>query len=364
MNRSITSRAWGSFDGEEVRLWTLANASGMEVDFSNYGGRLVRCVVPDRAGNFEDVTLGYDSLDGYLADTGTYFGALVGRYGNRIGSGGTFTLEGKKYQLELNNEPNGRPCALHGGLCGISQRMWKFVKEIKLDDRVGLVFEIFSPDGEGGYPGNVTVRAELTLSDANALTVRFKAVSDQATPIALTEHAYWNLDGAFNGSTIMDHSLFVNADAFTPYDAGLIPTGEIRDVGGTPYDFRTAHPIGDMAGWLDYPDMKYGNGYDMNWVLRKDAAGDELTLATVLTAGRSGRQLEIWTTEPGIQLYMGNFLTDLGHGKGDRRAYQYAGIAMEPQHFPDSPNKPQFPTTIARPGVPVYSTMEFRFKTV
>jgi len=361
MNK-LESKAWGTFEGEEVRLWTLVNANGMTVEFSNWGGRLVRCLVPDRTGALGDVTLGYDSLDGYLADGGTYFGALVGRYGNRIGNGGTFTLEGKTYQLELNNEPNGKPCALHGGLRGISQRLWKCVEEIRTDDKVGLVLEIFSPDGEGGYPGNVTVRATLTLSNENALNIRFKATTDKATPLALTEHAYWNLDGAFNGSTIMDHRLFVNADSFTPYDEGLIPTGEIKAVEGTPFDFRSTHKIGDMAGRMDYPDMKYGNGYDMNWVLRKENGGDELTLATVLTSEKTGRQLEIWTTEPGIQLYMGNFLKDLGYGKGGKNAYQYAGIAMEPQHFPDSPNKPQFPTTIAQPGVPVYSTMEFRFK--
>jgi len=364
MENQITSKAWGTFEGAEVRLWTLRNAAGMEVDFTNYGGRLVRCSVPDRAGNFDDVTLGYDTLESYLADGGTYFGALVGRYGNRIGNGGTFTLDGKTYQLELNNAPNGIPCALHGGLRGISLRLWKEVAEIHTADKVGLVLEIFSPDGEGGYPGNVTIRAELTLDNQNALSIRFKAETDKATPLSLTEHAYWNLDGAFNGDTVMDHDLFVNADCFTPYDAGMIPTGELRPVEGTPFDFRTTHRFGDMADRMDVPEMKYGNGYDHNWVIRRSSPGDELVLGGILTSRKTGRQLEVWTTEPGLQLYAGNFLEDLGFGKNGRHAYKHAGLAIEPQHFPDSPNHPEFPSTIVHPGVPLYSTMVFRFKTV
>ena len=351
MTNSIKSCTWGTFEGEEVRLWTLVNANGMELQFTNWGGRLIKALVPDRTGKLDNVTLGWPTFDEYVAEHGgTYYGALVGRYGNRIGAG-KFTLDGKEYTLELNNEPGGIPCALHGGLRGFSLRMWKVVEEIHTEDKVGLVLEITSPDGEGGYPGNVTVRVTMTLDNANVWHIGYRAETDQATPIALTEHAYWNLDGVDAGTTIMDHLLYINSDQITAYGPAMIPTGELRDVTSTPFDFRTAHTIGAQHE-MDYDQLKYGAGYDMNWVIRR-TPGDELQPACILTSTKTGRQLEVWTTEPGIQVYDGYYLP-----------VRNAGVALETQHFPDSPNKPQFPTTIVRPGQVLYSTTEFRFKTV
>ncbi|MBR4654445.1 MAG: galactose mutarotase [Kiritimatiellae bacterium] len=351
MKNSIEKVAWGSFEGEEAHLWRLVNANGMELDITDFGGRLVRALVPDREGHFDNVTLGWETLDEYVGEHGgTYYGALVGRYGNRIGKG-RFTLDGVEHVLELNNEPNGIPCALHGGLRGFSLRMWRCVEEIHTDDMVGIVLEIDSPDGEGGYPGNVTVRATLILDNRNAWHVGWRAETDRATPLSFTDHAYWNLDGIDAGSTVMGHLLYVNADQFTPYGPDMIPTGELRDVAGTPFDFRTTHAVGEHHG-DDCAELKYGMGYDINWALRRDA-GDELSLAAILTSPATGRQLEVWTTEPGLQIYDGYYLP-----------VRNSGIALETQHFPDSPNKPMFPNTILHPGQVLYSTTEFRFKTV
>lgn len=351
MKNSIESSPWGVFEGEEVRVWRLVNANGVELDFTNWGGRLLKALTPDRTGKLDNVTLGWPTFEEYVAENGgTYYGALVGRYGNRIGDC-KFTLNGKTYTLEANNTPGGIPCALHGGLRGFSLRMWKVIEEIHTDDLVGLVLEIDSPDGEGGYPGNVTVRATLTLDNENAWTIRWRATTDQDTPISLTEHAYWNLDGVDAGTTILDHKLFINADKFTPYGAGMIPTGELRDVASTPMDFRTTHTIGAMHDF-DYDQLKFGAGYDMNWVIRQ-TPGDELNLAAILTSDKTGRQVEVWTTEPGMQVYDGYYLP-----------VRNAGVALETQHFPDSPNKPHFPTTIVKPGVPLYTTTVYKFKTV
>ena len=351
MKNSIVSVKWGMFEGQEARLWRLVNANGMELDITDFGGRPVRAIVPDREGRFDNVTLGWETLDEYIGEHGgTYYGALVGRYGNRIGKG-KFTLDGQEYTLELNNEPGGIPCALHGGLRGFSLRMWRCVEEIQTDDKVGLVLEIDSPDGEGGYPGNVKVRATLTLDNNNVWHIGWRAETDKATPLSFTDHAYWNLDGVEAGTTVMDHLLYVNADQFTPYGPDMIPTGELRDVTGTPFDFRTTHPVGEHHD-DDYAELKYGMGYDINWVVRPKAS-DELSLAAILTSPKTGRQLEVWTTEPGMQIYDGYYLP-----------VRNSGIALETQHFPDSPNKPMFPNTILRPGQVLYSTTEFRFKTV
>lgn len=349
MKNSIQSQQWGTFEGQPVTLWKLINAQGMELDFTDWGGRLIKALVPDREGRFENVTLGWPTLEDYVKEHGgTYYGALVGRYGNRIGKG-QFSVEGKSYQLELNNEPGGIPCALHGGLRGFSLRMWQCVQEIHTPDKVGLIFEITSPDGEGGYPGNVHVRVVLTLDNANVWHITYRATSDQTTPIALTEHAYWNLDGVDQLSTIMGHSLYINADQITAYGPNMIPTGELRDVSSTPFDFRTSHAIGDYHD-MDYDQLKYGAGYDMNWVLRK-TPGDELTPACILKSPKSGRIVEVWTTEPGVQIYDGYYLPLRNHG-----------VAIETQHFPDSPNHPEFPSTWVKKGQVLYSTTEYRFK--
>lgn len=350
MQNAIKSEPWGVFEGEPVTLWRLVNANGMELDFTDWGGRLVRALVPDRDGRLANVTLGWATLDEYVAEHGgTYYGALVGRYGNRIGKG-RFTLDGRTHELELNNAPGGVPCSLHGGLRGFSLRKWTCVQEIHTADKVGLVLEIASPDGEGGFPGNVTVRALLTLDNRNVWHIGWRATTDRATPLSFTEHAYWNLDGVEAGTTVMDHLLYVNADRITAYGADMIPTGELRDVTATPFDFRTTQPIGARHGWDD-DQLRFGAGYDMNWVLRKTTPGDELTPACILTSPRTGRQVEVWTTEPGLQIYDGFYLP-----------VRNAGVALETQHFPDSPNHPDFPTTIVRPGQVFHSATEFRFK--
>ncbi len=347
MENLIESQSWGTFEGEEVRLWRLVNANGLELQITNWGGRLVKAIAPDRNGKLENVTLGWPTLGEYVAENGgTYYGALVGRYGNRIGKG-KFSLNGKNYTLELNNAPAGIPCALHGGLRGFSLRNWKVVEEIHTAEKVGLVLEIASPDGEGGYPGNVTVRATLTLNNANVWRIDWEATTDQATPISLTCHAYWNLDGVSAGTTCMDHELTVNAAAITAYGADMIPTGERRAVAGTPFDFRTPATIGSRHD-EDDPLLKYGAGYDMNWIV--DRTDDSLVKACTLASPKTGRQLEVWTTEPGMQIYDGYYLP-----------VRNAGVALETQHFPDSPNHPDFPTTIVEPGTVMKSATEFRF---
>ena len=349
MKNKIESQPWGTFEGEEVRLWHLTNANGLELQFSNWGGRLVKAFVPDRTGKLENVTLGWPTFDEYVAENGgTYYGALVGRYGNRIGKG-KFSLNGKDYTLELNNAPAGIPCALHGGLRGFSLRTWKVVEEIHTEEKVGLVLEITSPDGEGGYPGNVTVRATLTLDNANVWRIDWEATTDQTTPISLTDHAYWNLDGVDAGTTCMDHTLQVNAEKITAYGADMIPTGEFREVAGTPFDFRTPTKVG--AHHDDkYELLEYGAGYDMNWIVNKPLG--TLGLACTLASEKTGRKIEVWTTEPGMQIYDGYYLP-----------VRNAGIALETQHFPDSPNHPEFPTTLVQPGTVMKSTTEFRFGT-
>lgn len=350
MSNSIESSPWGVFEGEEVRLWRLVNANGLELHFSNWGGRLVKALVPDRDGRLGNVTLGWPTLDEYVGEHGgTYFGALVGRYGNRIGDG-KFTLDGTTYSLELNNAPGGIPCALHGGLRGFSLRTWRLVREIHEADKVGLVLAISSPDGEGGYPGNVEVEAAITLDDANVWRLEWRATTDKATPLAFTEHAYWNLDGVDAGTTVMDHELQISASNYTPYGPAMIPTGEIRAVEGTPFDFRAPHTVGERHD-DDFPELKYGAGYDINWAL--DGEPDALRPACALVSRKTGRRLEVWTTEPGLQIYDGHYLPTPN-----------SGLALETQHFPDSPNKPQFPTTIVRPGQTLTSVTEFRFKTV
>ncbi len=350
MSNLIESKPWGEFEGEEVRLWRLVNANGIELHITNWGGRLVKAIAPDRDGRLENVTLGWSTLAEYVAENGgTYYGALVGRYGNRIGRG-KFTLDGKEYTLELNNAPAGIPCALHGGLRGFALRSWKAVEEIHTADKVGLVLEIESPDGEGGYPGNVKTRAALTLGDDDVWRIDWSATSDQATPLSLTCHAYWNLDGVDAGTTCMDHELAISSDAVTAYGPDMIPTGELRDVTGTPFDFRSPRAIGERHG-EDYDLLKYGAGYDINWALRR-APGDGLVHACTLSSAKTGRSLEVWTTEPGVQVYDGYYLP-----------VRNAGVALETQHFPDSPNRPEFPTTIVKPGETLVSATEFRFRT-
>ena len=326
--------------GEQVTAYTLRNDNGMEVRALNYGGIILSIRVPDAEGVFEDVTLGYDSLDTYLEES-PYFGALIGRYGNRIANG-QFTLNGTTYTLAKNNGPN----HLHGGLKGFDKVIWN--TEPFEDERgVGLVFTRTSPDGEEGYPGNLDVKVTYTLTDDNELIFDYEATTDKPTPVNLTQHTYFNLAGD-DHPDILGHVLTLNADAFLPVDTTLIPTGEFRPVDGTPFDFRTPTPIGTRID-ADDEQIRAGGGYDHCWVLNA-SGGDSLTLAARLYSPESGRVMEVFTTEPGIQFYSGNFLGSTPTGRGGVNYGHRAGLALETQHFPNSPNEPNFPSTILEPG--------------
>ncbi len=334
-------------DGTTVEKYTFANANGIEVEAITYGGIITALRVPDQNGQFSDIVLGYDSLAGYL-DVTPYFGAIIGRYGNRIG-GAQFELEGETYELAANNGPN----HLHGGVQGFDKVVWN--AEPFEDERgVGVVFTYTSPDGEEGYPGTLNVTVTYLLTDANELIFDYEATTDKATPVNLTQHSYFNLAGHDSG-TILDHALMINAETFTPVDETLIPTGELRPVDGTPFDFREATAIGARID-ADDEQIGFGPGYDHNFVLVKENPNaDGLTLAARVTEATSGRVMEIYTTEPGIQFYAGNFLDGTITGKGGVVYERRTGFCLETQHYPDSPNQPDFPSTILRPGE-TYST--------
>ena len=330
--------------GDSVDLFTLTNPHGMVVRVMTYGGIITSIQVPDRNGHFDDVVLGYDSLAGYLRSS-PYFGAIVGRYGNRIAHG-RFVLDGETYRLDTNNGPN----ALHGGIRGFDKVNWH-AEPVHVDSTVGVLLTHTSPDGDQGYPGTVQARVSYALTPANELIISYHATSDKATPINLTQHSYFNLAGAGKGD-ILGHVMMINADRYTPVDSTLIPTGELAPVAGTPFDFRTPTAIGARIEQPD-PQLKNGGGYDHNFVLNR---GDEgLSLAARVVEPTSGRVLTVATTQPGVQFYTGNFLDGTITGKGGlvyRRRY---GFCLETQHFPDSPNHPNFPSTILRPGG-VYQT--------
>jgi aldose 1-epimerase len=338
-------------DGTEVFLYTLKNHSGMEAKITNYGGIVVSLRVPDRAGKFDDVVLGYDSLAGYLKET-PYFGALIGRYGNRIDKG-KFTLNGKEYALATNNGRN----HLHGGLKGFDKVVWS-AEQRATPAGPSLVLKYLSKDGEEGYPGNLRVQAIYTVTEVNELAVEFSATTDMPTVVNLTHHSYFNLAGVTSPGTILDHTIMIDADRFTPVDSGLIPTGELRDVTGTPMDFRDPTAVGARINAAD-EQLRLGLGYDHNWVLNKKEEG--MRLAVRVEESMTGRVLEVLTTEPGIQFYSGNFLDGTLTGKGDKvYVYRY-GFCLEPQHFPDSPNKPAFPTVVLNPGQTYASRIVYRF---
>jgi aldose 1-epimerase len=292
-------------DGTAIQIYTLTNQHGMEARITNYGGILVSLSVPDRKGNIADVVLGFDTLAGYLANPGPFLGALIGRYANRIG-GGRFTLSGVEYHLEKNNGGN----SLHGGFDGFDKRVWT---ARELPDG-GLTLTYLSKDGEGGYPGNLTVTAVYRLTDANELKIDYAATTDKDTVVNLTNHAYFNLKGAGAGD-ILAHRIMINSSRFTPVDSGLIPTGELRDVAGTAFDFRNSTAIGARIDQND-EQLKLGGGYDHNWVLSKNGGG--LTLAARVEEPESGRALEVYTTQPGVQFYTGNSLNGPIQGKGGK----------------------------------------------
>jgi len=346
----FTRAPFGHVDGAAVYLYTLTNAHGMEVRAMSYGAIIVSLRVTDRGGVSDDVVLGFDALEGYLAGQ-PYFGAVVGRYGNRIAKG-RFALDGQMYQLATNNGPN----HLHGGVKGFDKVVWE-AEPFDRDGQSGVVFTHVSPDGDEGYPGTLNARVTYTLTQANELIVDYHATASKATPINLTQHSYFNLAGA-GTSDILDHRLTLDADRFTPVDATLIPTGELAPVDGTPFDFRRPSAIGARIGG-DHVQLKYGTGYDHNWVLNGSAG--QLRHAARVEDPKSGRTLDIATTEPGVQFYTGNFLDGTLTGKSGRVYKQRYGLCLETQHFPDSPNHENFPSTILRPGEQYQSRTVFTF---
>jgi aldose 1-epimerase len=332
--------------GGTVTQFTLANRNGMVVRILDFGGIITGIHVPDRNGEFADVALGFDTLEPYLADS-PYFGALIGRYGNRIRKG-RFTLDGKEYNLPTNNGNN----HLHGGDKGFDKVLWT----ASVNDG-SLVLRYRSEDGEQGYPGNLDATVVYSLTDDNEIVVRFLAVTDQPTPVNLTQHSYFNLHGAGRGN-ILDHELSIDADRFVPIDAESIPMGELAPVTGTPFDFRQPRPIGERIGEPD-EQLRNGQGYDHCFVLNRPPGDRSLRRAVRVVEPQSGRVLELITQEPGVQFYSGNFLDGSLKGKGHDYIFR-SGFCIEPEHYPDSPNQPAFPDTILRPGE-TYAT-ESRFK--
>lgn len=335
---------YGMIGTDSVFQYTLTNKNGMVVRILNYGGTVTDIITPDKNGKMGDVVLGYGSLDGYLQAGNPYFGSLVGRYANRIANA-KFTLDGKEYTLAANNGPN----TLHGGLKGFDKVIWY----VKLFSDSSLLLSYLSKDGEEGYPGNLSVDVMYSLSDDNGLKIEYAATGDKATPINLTNHCYFNLSAGVD-STILDHELMLKADKYTPVDKTLIPTGKIDDVKATPMDFTTSKKIGrDIA-------QVAGGGYDHNWVFQKPENRFDM-IATVYHQP-SGRYMEVRTTEPGIQFYSGNFLNGtLNNTRGGVKYVKHAGLCLETQHFPDSPNQPAFPTAILKPGETYQQITVYKF---
>jgi len=332
-----------------VDLYTLTNSNGVEVSIMTYGGIVVSLKVPDRKGKLQEVTLGYDALDGYLKNNSPYFGALIGRYGNRIGKG-TFSLGGREYRLATNNGES----HLHGGIRGFDKAVWK-PTEVRGQKSVGVKLDYLSADGEEGYPGALTVTVVYTLTNDNELKIDYAATTTKETIVNLTNHAYFNLGADVS---ILKHEVMINADRFTPISEAFIPTGELRNVKGTPMDFTTPTAIGARINQKDEQLIR-GNGYDHNWVLnRKDGS---LSLAARVEEPTSGRVLEVFTTEPGVQFYTGNFLDGTIKGKAGKVYQQRAGLCLETQHFPDSPNHANFPSTVLKPGQKYATTTVYKF---
>lgn len=325
-------------DGKQVSLFTLRNAAGMRADITNYGGRLVNLLVPSKDGNLTDVVVGFNSLDGFRESSEPYFGATIGRYGNRIAKG-RFQLEGVTYELATNNGPN----SLHGGKKGFGDVVWDAVQQ---GDSV-LVLNYQAKDMEEGYPGNLNVRVTYTLTSDNALKIDYHATTDKATVVNLTNHAFFNLNGAGSG-TVLNHELQINADKYTPVDSTLIPTGELAMVQGTPLDFRSPTKIGARID-ANHPQLKHGNGYDHNYVLSEVKSQDLLHAATV-TSDKTGIRMDVHTQEPGLQFYSGNFMAGKNNLKGNSKDEFRTAFCLETQHFPDSPNQAAFPSTVLRPG--------------
>jgi aldose 1-epimerase len=335
-------------DGKAVQIFTLTNEHGLEARICTYGGAVVSLKTPDRNGQMADIVLGFDSLEGYLNTAEPYFGALIGRYGNRIAHA-RFTLDGKVYSLPVNNGAN----TLHGGDKGFDKVVWT---PRQLPDG-GLELTYVSKDGEEGFPGTLKATVVYHLTAANELKIDYSATTDKDTVVNLTNHSYFNLKGAGNG-LILDHVLTIHASRFTPVDAGLIPTGELKPVAGTPFDFTRPTAVGSRIGQND-EQLKLGNGYDHNFVLNRTGSG--LSLAARVEEPTTGRVLEVETTEPAVQFYTGNFLDGTLKGKGGHVYPMRAALCLETQHYPDSPNHPSFPTTLLKPDQTYQTTTVYRF---
>ncbi|HCC86569.1 MAG TPA: galactose-1-epimerase [Porphyromonadaceae bacterium] len=335
-------------NGDSTDLYVLTNANGMEVTLTNYGGRIVSVMVPDREGNLKDVVLGFDNIDDYV-NVDNNFGATIGRYGNRIANG-KITVEGVEYQLPQNNFGH----TLHGGPEGFDKKVFHAVQP----DSQTVVFTYLSKDGEAGFPGNLDVKVTVTLTDDNAIDLQYEATTDKETVVNLTNHSYFNLSGDPTQS-VLDHLLSINADQFTPVDSTFMTTGAIEKVDGTPMDFRTATAIGERINNYDYEQLKNGDGYDHNWVLNTN--GDISQVAATVYSPVTGIQLDVYTNEPGIQVYSGNFLDGSVTGKKGITYQKRAAVCLETQKYPDSPNKPDWPSPYLKPGEKYTSRCIYKF---
>ena len=345
----VQQKEFGTHEGRPVNLYTLKNAHGVEIHAMNYGGIILSIRVPDRKGEFADIVLGHDKLEGYVPNK-PYLGAIVGRYANRIANG-TFTVEGKTYTLPKNDGPN----TLHGGTTRTFDKVVWDAEPLK--GKNGVTFSYLSKDGEEGFPGNLKMKVTYTLTDNNELVIDYEATTDKATPINVSQHSYFNLKGEGNGD-ILDHEVMINADRFTPVDKNLIPTGELRPVKGTPMDFTTPTKVGTRID-DNYEQLQLGHGYDHNFVINRKGPG--MVLAARVSEPTTGRVLEVSTTQPGVQFYTGNFLDGSVTGKEGHVYKRRYGLCLETQHFPDSPNHPKFPSTILKPGETFHQKTVFKF---
>ncbi|TDE16602.1 aldose epimerase family protein [Dyadobacter psychrotolerans] len=350
MISTISKEIFGELpDGQTAELYTLTNANGMTVNITNYGGIITKLTAQDKKGEWADVVLGFDTLQPYLAEH-PFFGALVGRYGNRIAKG-KFKLNGTEYNLAINNGPN----SLHGGKKGFDKVLWK-ATEVKKDSTVGLQLEYTSKDMEEGYPGNLTVKVVYTLANDNSLTIDYTATTDKETVLNLTNHSYFNLSGLKND--ILGHEVSILSDSIVPVGADLIPTGKLRAVEGTPFDFRKPTVVGAGINKTEDEQIKNGGGYDHCWVIKRSESG-LIPFATVKDP-ESGRFMEVFTTEPAVQFYTGNFLDGSLKGKNATFSKRF-GLCLETEHYPDSPNQPQFPSTSLKPGETYHTTTMYKF---
>lgn len=337
-------------DGKKVSLYTLKNANGLVAQITNFGGKVVNLWTPDKNGNFDDIVLGFSDIERYKKTEEIYFGSLIGRYGNRIGNA-RFSINDSVYTLAANNGPNN----LHGGVKGYNNVVW----DAEQPDGKTLILKYLSHDGEEGYPGNLNVKVQYTLTDENELKIEYWATTDKPTPVNLTSHSFFNLKGEGSG-TINGHLLQINADNYTPVDSTLIPFGEIVQVEGSPMDFRNLTAIGSRID-QDFDQLKMGNGYDHNWVLNRQ--GNGLSFAAKVVEPESGRTMDVYTNEPGLQFYGGNFLNGKETGKSGKPYNFRDALCLETQHYPDSPNKPGFPSVILNPGSEYYSICVYKFGT-